>query len=62
MSLGHGGPGGLSLQFLPQAAPGSHFKARRMDDDWLTISSILGAIAGFALATYLAAGLLGMVN
>jgi len=31
-------------------------------DDWLTIGSILGALAGFALATYLAAGLLGMVN
>ena len=44
-----------------QAASGPHIKARRMDD-WLTIGSILGALAGFALATYLAAGLLGMVN
>ena len=30
--------------------------------DWLTVASIIADIAGLSMATYLLAGLLGMVN
>jgi len=30
--------------------------------DWLTVASIIAVIAGLSMATYLLAGLLGMVN